>query len=521
MADLSPAPFPLGIQTFETIRREKKIYVDKTSFIEQLATSYARVFLSRPRRFGKSLLLSTFDAYFSGKKELFAGLALSEERIQAKYPVITLDLSPSSIEPSLEKSLAARVRDAAAPLGIELQESQPADAFSELIRKASRDKQCVVLIDEYDKPITDSLLLDPDTIGRNISILRTFYSAIKAQDRNIRFCFITGVSRFSKVSVFSGINNLEDLSYFPEYAAACGYTLQEVIDNFSDYLDAFAQKLDCSRSELLDRLTQFYNGYRFTESEEKVFNPVSILRALSRQEFQNFWYETATPTFLIRRVQKERVPPLRLDHLPNVRLGRAPRDPGSVSLTDLLFQTGYLTIKEVEKTDGQTVATLGWPNEEVRRSFYESLLEEYGSNLPIDRQEGLGVEFRDALKEADLDAFFARFNTLLASIPYHLFTDKESYYHSLLHTVLQVCGFVVHSEKAISTGRIDCVCETPEVIWLFECKLDASVTMAYDQILSRHYLAPYRTSSKSIYAVAVSFATPSRSTKEWTAVKVR
>lgn len=321
--------------------------------------------------------------------------------------------------------------------------------------------------------------------------------------------------------MFSGINNLEDISFYPEYAAICGYTLQEVRENFQEYLRSFATKLQCSEEDLLCQLKSFYNGYRFTESEEKVFNPVSVLRSFSRQEFGNYWVETATPTFLLRRVREERVPPIRLDEIANVRLSRASGDPASVSLTELLFQTGYLTIKNVEKTKSNTIATLTWPNDEVRRAFYESLLEEYGSGLRSDVREGLGVILLNALREPNIEKFFAHFNVLLASIPYHLFTDRESYYHSLLHTVLQVCGLVVHSEKAIATGRIDCVCEGEDFLYIFECKLDTSVPVAQEQILSRNYLAPYAGSSKSVYAVGVSFDSTTCCAKEWSFVKIR
>lgn len=506
-------PLPLGIQTFRTVREKGMVYVDKTPFIETMLDSYSRVFLSRPRRFGKSLFLSTLESYFKGEREFFDGLSLMPKT--GALPVIRLDLSIVLTDHRLEESLLDRVCAQGEALGVRIDKRSPAEAFAFLIRSVAGRGRCVVLIDEYDKPVTEAFS-NPALLANNINILKTFYSVVKAEDASIEFCFITGGSRFSKVSIFSGINNLKDISLLPGYSSLCGYTRQELLEYFGEWIDHCATSLSLSFEEFIEVLQSQYNGYRFSSSPVTVFNPISVLNALSDQRFGNYWYETATPTFLIERVRGEKREPQTFDRLENVQLGLEPTNASAVGIEELLYQTGYLTIKGAKQERRQLRYTLGWPNREVKESFYESLVKEYSDNqLP----RGVLVELSDALSTKELDKFFEAFNRVLATIPYTLFTKRESYYHSLLHVVLQVVGVVVHSEKLTSLGRIDLVCETPNFLYIFECKLDDSVDAAIEQVQARRYATRYLNEERQSVVVGVSFSSQTRSVANWKEVK--
>lgn len=504
-------PLPLGIQTFRLVREKGMVYVDKTPFIKLLLSSYRRIFLSRPRRFGKSLFLSTLESYFKGEEELFEGLSVTPGK--TKLPVIRLDLSIALTDLRLEESLIDRVRAVGREFGIEVTEDSPPEAFSFLIRAVAGKGRCVVLIDEYDKPVTDALGND-EVLRTNISVLRTFYSVIKAEDALIDFCFITGVSRFSKVSIFSGINNLKDISLLPKFASLCGYTREEVESCFRNWIDVAAAALSVTPHELLELLEEQYNGYRFSSSAVTVFNPISLLNALSDHSLNNYWYETATPSFLIEKLKEDKREPQLLDDLPDIQLGLEPVNASLVSIEELLYQTGYLTIKEVKQELRKHKYTLGWPNREVRESFYDSLLKEYSTH----KVSGAVLStLTSALLTKDLKSFFDCFNTILATVPYTLFTNRESYYHSLLHVVLQVSGLVVHSEKLTSVGRIDLVCETTDLLYIFECKLDEAVDYAIEQIGARRYAAQYKRGQREVVLVGVCFSGSERSVTEWEA----
>lgn len=500
---------PLGVQTFSTIREKSMVYVDKTPYIQKLLSTFTRVFLSRPRRFGKSLFLSTLESYFKGEVSLFQGLLVSPKPNEV-MPVIRLDLSSVMTGIPLEKELFDRVRLTASDFGITLQESSSAVALSSLIRALTAERRCVLLIDEYDKPITGSLTEEAETLERAVETLKNFYSVIKTEDSRIAFCFITGVSRLSKVSIFSGINNLEDISFQEEYAGLCGYTKEELLSAFSLHIEAFAQSRGRSIQELVDELEVQYNGYRFSEAPERVFNPISVLRALQYQKLRNYWFETATPTFLVNRIRQEKREPQHFDTIKGVTLTMEPTTVKTVSTADLMYQTGYLTIKAIDYEDDRASYTLGWPNREVKKAFYENLILEYAT-LPFE-QPNVTALIR-ALKKRDFLTFFAHFNTLLATIPYSLFLTKESYYHSLLHMVLQVCGMVTHSEKLTSVGRIDIVCETDAHLFLFECQLDGSAEEALEQIETKRYAEQFR--ARRVVLIGVSFSSEERRVQEW------
>lgn len=488
------------------------VYVDKTMYIQKMLSTFSRVFLSRPRRFGKSLFLSTLESYFRGESSFFNGLSFSPKEGEA-LPVIRLDLSTVMSEASLDRELYDRVEAVGKEYGISLKESSSSVAFLSLIRALTKKTKCVILIDEYDKPITAALTGDPGKLEQIVESLKNFYSVIKAEDSRIAFAFITGVSRFSKVSIFSGINNLEDISFNRDYAAICGYTKEELKDSLSSHLNAYSTTQGVSVDSLIGTLKEQYNGYRFTDSDEKVFNPLSVLRSLQYKELKNYWFETATPTFLVHRIREEKREPQEFDSIGGIPLTMESTTTRSVSTIDLMYQTGYLTIQKVEHKRNRAFYTLSWPNREVKDAFYECLILEYGK-LPFEQRRVSALI--EALHSKDFDAFFSDFNLLLSTIPYSLFVSRESYYHSLLHMVLQVCGMVTHSEKLTSKGRIDIVCETESQVFLFECKLDAPVEEAVLQIEERGYAEQYQ--GRGISIIAVSFSSAERRVKEWKAL---
>lgn len=516
--DLPLKILPLGIQTFDTIRNEGMVYVDKTELVHSLLSSYKRVFLSRPRRFGKSLLLSTISAFYSSRSELFQGLFVERLLPEKPLPVLHFDLSSLALSShALELELEQLVDLEAQHLGVALTASGASARLRQLIRLLGKESQVVVLVDEYDKPITEAMLLSPEKMDERLAVMREFFGIFKSEDRYIRFCLITGVSRFSKVSIFSGINNLKDISFLPRYAALCGYTEGEITGYLREHVVSMAAKLALSEEEIFNRLREQYNGYRFSAAEETVFNPISVMNSLTDREISNYWFETATPTFLMRRIRDEKQEPIRYDLLENVELGKESPTLRQLSTADLLYQTGYLTIKNVNRAEGRSVYSLGWPNREVKDSFYECLLREYSDY----RLEGHSLScLSSALQRGDLTAFFDAFNTLLASIPYSLFISRESYYHSLLHMALQMCSEVTHSEKLTSQGRIDIVTESRRAIYIFECKLDAPADEALVQGLSRNYAGQYQCSSKNVYLVGVSFSSETRAVKEFKEVAV-
>lgn len=424
--------------------------------------------------------------------------------------MIHLDLSTYSLMgPPLSEQLVSLLHTVARELNLVLASNDPVTAFMELIQGVGGGKDVVVLVDEYDKPLTEVLSSSSECFDANLSVLSAFYSVIKSLDRYIRFCFITGVSRFSKVSIFSGINNLKDLSFHPDYSTITGYTKEELGDSFKGWIDECALTLSLEREAFWQLLQRRYNGYRFSSSPATVYNPISVLNCLSDRNFGNYWFETATPPFLLHRMRSERRDPMTYDYYEGAILGMEPTTARQVSTVDLLYQTGYLTIKGVTQGVRRTSYTLGWPNDEVKDSFYESLLREYSGHT---LDGAIVLALTESLRENDIARFFSAFNKVLASIPYSLFTDKESYYHSLLHVALQLTGSVVHSEKQVSSGRIDIVCEIEGKIYIFECKLDASAASALEQIKSRGYHLQY---GAGVHLVGVSFSSKKRLVIEW------
>ena len=522
---------PIGIQSFEKIIKEKYIYVDKTRYIVQLLKGQV-YFLSRPRRFGKSLFLSTLAAYFRGQKELFKGLYLEkaeEELAQQEgreawqeYPVLYLDLNGSNYKEA--QSLAINLNDHLTLwedlYGIAPSEQDFSMRFKGVIRRAyeKTGHQVVILMDEYDKPLLDTIE-QPELNENHRDILRAFYSVIKSSDIYLRFVFLTGITKFGKVSVFSGLNNLKDISMREDFSAICGITAQELKENLTSYVESLAAKQKLQMSEALAVLKKQYDGYLFGAGGENVYNPFSLLNALDARALGKYWFTTGTPTFLVNYLKKAHY------FVPNlegkVRLSETRFDGFSANALDplpILYQTGYLTIKGYDnETDSYR---LGFPNNEVRFGFFENLLAGYA---PSYLSLGFSVnDFLDAVRAGDVDAFMTIVRSLLASIPYDTAPKedielRECDYQIAVYLVFALMGLFTQTEVQNSTGRADCVVITPKFVYVFDFKLWSSGTVqeALQQIIDKGYATKYESLGKELILVGASFDEAKRNIGEW------
>ena len=522
---------PIGIQSFEKIIKEKYIYVDKTRYIVQLLKGQV-YFLSRPRRFGKSLFLSTLAAYFRGQKELFKGLYLekAEEELARQegreawqeYPVLYLDLNGSNYKEA--QSLAINLNDHLTLweglYGIAPSEQDFSMRFKGVIRRAyeKTGRQVVILIDEYDKLLLDTIE-KPELNENHRDILRAFYSVIKSSDIYLRFVFLTGITKFGKVSVFSGLNNLKDISMREDFSAICGITPQELRENLTSYVESLAAKQKLQMSEALEVLKKQYDGYLFGAGGENVYNPFSLLNALDARALGKYWFTTGTPTFLVNYLKKAHY------FVPNlegkVRLSETRFDGFSANTLDplpILYQTGYLTIKGYDnETDSYR---LGFPNNEVRFGFFENLLAGYA---PSYLSLGFSVnDFLDAVRAGDVDAFMTIVRSLLASIPYDTAPKedielRERDYQIAVYLVFALMGLFTQTEVQNSTGRADCVVITPKFVYVFEFKLwsSGSAQEALQQIIDKGYVTKYESSGKELILVGASFDEAKRNIGEW------
>lgn len=496
---------PLGIQTFRQLREGNYLYVDKTAEIDKLISNGGKYyFLSRPRRFGKSLLVSTLEEIFSGNKQLFKDLWIYDKIDWKAYPVIHLDFSNIGYDNGeiLKTALAHKFDKLAARHNISLpRHLDYKTKFSDLVEALSEKGPVVILIDEYDKPIID-LLHDPEAASENRTILRYFYSAIKGLDKYIKFAFITGVSKFSRVSVFSGLNNLNDITMDSEHATLLGYTDTEVTGNFKEYIDVLT--VETPEPELLKDIKDWYNGYSW-DGEQYVYNPYSIMNFFRKRKFANYWFESGTPSFLVQSIRKYDID---VKQLEAYKAGEAifeSFDIERMNVAALLFQTGYLTLKGVQHIDSKhRLYTLSFPNIEVKESLLEHILGEYSSSF-ADEISVIVYELKEHLNGGHLDKFFESVKSLFARIPYDMFIrDREGYYQTVIYIILQLIGININSEIETNQGRIDAVIETGKNIFIMEFKL-GTADEALEQIHSRKYYESYKTSSLPVILVGVGF----------------
>lgn len=502
----------MGIQTFRDFHELDYLYVDKTRQIHDLfARGGKYYFLSRPRRFGKSLLISTLVEIFSGNQELFKGLWIYDKIKWTRHPVIHIDFSkidfasPGTLEESIKKFLDKTAKSY--DLTLEKKRTYK-ESFVELIEKMAVKGKVVVLIDEYDKPIIEYVEANKIETAIEIrTVLKQFYSVIKGSDAFLRFVFITGVSKFSRVSIFSDLNNLVDITLMANYSTLLGYTEEELRHYFSSYIKPLAEKLAVSENHLTQAIQKWYNGYSW-DGENFVYNPFSILNLFNSNSFENFWFSSGTPTFLVKLIKNRQSDVEEFEDFPVKSYTFDSYDIEHMELAALLFQTGYLTIKKIIAKGIFRTKTyhLSYPNQEVRQSFLTQLFREY-------TQKNLSscTQFLERINEAveadDIDRFVQEIKSLFASIPYHIFIgEREAYYHTVIYLVLKINGAEVRCEDPTNIGRLDAVLETANKIYIMEFKLGkGSEQEALEQIKQKKYYEKYRGKGKNIVLIGAAF----------------
>jgi len=507
--------YPLGIQKFEKARNAGCVYIDKTEMIYKMVSEGCYYFLGRPRRFGKSLLVSTLEAYFSGKKDLFEHLAIYDmETKWEKYPVLHLDFAGENYQQpdALEKKLNKFLKKYEAEYDIPYEDDTLSGRFETIIQKASEKtgKQVVILVDEYDKPILD-LYGHKDIEENNRNMLKAFYGVMKSQDEYIRFGFLTGVTKLGKVSVFSDLNNVTDISLTDDYATICGVTEEELHNVFDTEVEAMAQKGKMTKEECYAKLAKQYDGYHFGKDVTGVYNPYSLLRALSDKDFGDYWFDTGTPTFLVKilREQGSKIPDLSTVKAAFRSLSKI--ETYKTDIIPLLYQSGYLTIKKVTKNG---TATLGYPNIEVARGFTESLAPFYVGMSRENAEFYVGA-FADDLEDGDIDMFMKRMKAFFDAGDYRVVGDKEVYFQNTFKTICRLLGFVCQAESITGDGRCDLVVQTLGNIVIVEFKYNGSADEALNQINDKDYAKPFALDKRKLYKIGANFSPETRSISEW------
>ncbi|MBF0547410.1 MAG: ATP-binding protein [Candidatus Riflebacteria bacterium] len=510
-------PINTSTYTFRDIREGGYLYVDKTAILHTLVQQFKGVFfLSRPRRFGKSLTISTFEEIFKGNKDLFEGLAIYNLPYDwKKYPVIRIDLGSRQADTpeKLDSKLQEAISDSAHQYHLETSGVDSSSHFLSLIRQLSDSfGKVVILIDEYDKPILGNI--DNPAIGEILKVLKGFYSVVKTADASIRFAFLTGVSKFSKVSVFSDLNNLTDLTMDSRYATLMGFTQDELETNFSEYIDQLEKKENVSRQDLLGKIRNYYNGYRFSKEEITVYNPVSIGKLFETQEFANYWFETGTPTMLINLMKKRQIDIEAEKKRWIDSEAFSAYEVDRLEALPLLFQTGYLTIAEVERIGTMTSYRLDYPNLEVATSFTKVLLSRQ-IEKPLNEVSGALRNLLVGFSKNDLETVFLALQSLFSGINQELHIPLKKYYQSLFVMVFRLLGAEIQSEVKTADGRIDAVVQSFDTVYVIEFKLNGTAQEALDQIRNKDYCLSYQNSGKKIVAVGVEFNKEKRNVSEW------
>ena len=510
--------FPIGIQTFEKLRKEGFLYIDKTALIFRLVNEGMYYFLSRPRRFGKSLLISTLEAFFSGRKDLFEGLAIGNlETKWQNYPILHLDLNSKDFtqENHLTIELDQQLTRWERKYHCDFSSNRlPEDRLKTIIEAAYNmtGKQVVILVDEYDKPLLQTI--DDDLMqDKNRRILKAFYSVLKTQDRYIRFALLTGVTRFSRVSIFSDLNNLRDISMDKHYQALCGITDDELDAYCTLPIQEMAADNQMEHAEMRQMLRKYYDGYRFVEDGIGIYNPFSILNALSSKRLKNYWFETGTPTFLTKLLSDN--PTFKLERLSGgtqTANQLATIEDFRTNPLPIMFQAGYLTIVDYDQEFGQY--TLDFPNEEVRKGFTEALAPYYLSQMETGSEFEVKQFITDA-REGNIYSFMERLKALFATLPYRIKGDREHDFHNSLQMFLMMIGLYVDVEKHTSQGRIDLVIQVPQYIYIMELKVDGSAEDALKQILQKGYYHPFAMSNKHVYMIGVNYSSQEQSINDY------
>ena len=502
--------YPIGIQTFERIRKEDKFYVDKTEYIYRMThTDGTYFFLSRPRRFGKSLLVSTFQSYFEGKKELFEGLAIEKlEKEWNEYPVLHFDLSKGKHmeKAQLEEYLGYLLEDYEQKYGIENHRNGNNNRFNDLIEVVYRKtgKQVVVLIDEYDAPLLD-VAHEKEKLDELRNTMRNFYSPLKGNESMLRFVFLTGITKFSQLSIFSELNNIKNVSMDEPYAGICGITKEEMLTQMSDDIDALAEQLELSREETIQELKDHYDGYHFTWPSPDVFNPYSLLNCFADGRMDDYWFGSGTPTYLINMMRKYDFLPADLGEA--IEVGKKDFDAPTETMTTivpLLYQSGYVTIKGYDKPT--KLYLLALPNQEIRVGLYGSLLPHYLMDKSAKANTTI-AKMSVLVKKGDMDAAFCLLNDFLETVPYCDNTNYEGHWQQTLYIMFALLtNYSILVEPHTAKGRIDIMMETNDTIYVMELKFNKSAEEALAQIDAKHYADAFKMSGKKVVKIGLNFS---------------
>lgn len=509
--------YPIGIQSFEKIREQGYIYVDKTALIYQLVATGQYYFLSRPRRFGKSLLISTLEAYFSGKRELFAGLEMENlEKEWIKYPVLHLDLNTQKYD-SIEK-LEGILNDALCRwediYGNRESENSLSLRFQGVIRRAAEKSghNTVILIDEYDKPMLQAIG-NPELQTEYRNTLKAFYGALKSCDGYIQFAMLTGVTKFGKVSVFSDLNNLMDISMINRFSEICGITEEELHRYFDDDIHTLAEKLGTGYEETCARLKLNYDGYHFSFKSPGMYNPFSILNTFANMQIDNYWFATGTPTYLVELMKLHNY---NVEEIEDIVTSGPVLDSIDAASTDpipVIYQSGYLTIKDYNEEFENY--TLGFPNREVEQGFFRFLLPNYAS-VSVTKSPYEIQRFVTDVRKGNVDSFLSRLQTFFDDIPYELAPrDREVHYQNILYIVFKLMGFHAEVEYHTSRGRVDLVLKTSDYIYVMEFKLNGTAEEAMAQINAKDYASAFASDGRKVIKVGVNFSSETRTIDRW------
>lgn len=509
--------YPIGIQTFETIREGDYLYVDKTGYVYNLAHSFKFVFLSRPRRFGKSLLTTTFKSYFEGRKDLFEGLKAGElEKDWTKFPVLHFDMSTAKHveEEQLKSELNFKLLQYEKIYGRDEGEVDLNQRLQGLIKRAvaQTGQKVAILIDEYDAPLLD-VLTDDEKLAKLRQIMRNFYSPLKACDADLRFVFLTGITKFSQLSIFSELNNLENISMNPRFTALCGISENEMLTCLDEEIGEWAKAQEVSKEQAIGMLKANYDGYHFSKSVEDVYNPFSLLQALKNQDLGAYWFSSGTPTFLLEQMKRFGVKPEDVKRQDAwVSSFDAPTE-GMTSITPLLYQSGYLTIKGYDRSVDSYVLDI--PNREVRLGIMNSMLPYVMSNRDVIPAQNMVTDMYMALRKDDFATVMEKLKIFLGTIPYTDNTNYEGHYQSMLFVIFSLMCKYVDVEVHTPQGRCDIVLESPNKLYIIELKLNGSVKAAEEQIDLKDYDERFALSEKPVVNVAVNFSAETRNVADW------
>ena len=508
--------YPIGRQNFENLRNEGFVYVDKTALIYKLVKEGSIYFLSRPRRFGKSLLLSTLEAYFTGKKELFTGLAIEQlEKDWHKYPVLHLDLNAKKFDKveDLYDILNAQLHYYEELYGNKAVDTSIEGRFRAVIRAAKEKtgRNVAVLIDEYDKPILQAIGNEPlQEEFRNM--LKAFYGVLKSADADLKFALLTGVTKFAKVSVFSDLNNLNDISMDEKYHNICGITDEELHTVFDQEIQELATANKQTKEEAYSRLKRTYDGYHFTYDTQGVYNPFSVLNTLSKKKYGSYWFSTGTPTYLVELIKKAN---FNIEELSDYEASEEQLNSVHVDGIDpipVLYQSGYLTIKDFDEEF--RLYTLNYPNEEVKSGFVNFLLPFY-TKIQATQTTTIISKFVTSVRKGKAQEFMQQLQSLMAGTPYELIKDLENHYQNVIYIITKLMGLYVQAEYRTSNGRIDLLIGTNDYIYIIELKFNGTAEQAIEQIENKDYVLPFATDGRQIFKIGANVDKNTRNITDW------